>query len=65
MPRREKLPRINLAFTKELHDYVTTMARARGETMTAFIWKVLTEHMESHKDLYDQAREFRQKMGDE
>jgi FMN-dependent NADH-azoreductase len=54
-----KLPRINLAFTPELHDYITTMSRARGETITDFVNKVLREHMEQHRDIYEKAIEFR------
>jgi len=54
-----KLPRINLAFTPELHEYVTTMSRARGETLTDFVNKVIREHMEAHRDIYEKAIEFR------
>lgn len=54
-----KLPRINLAFTPELHEYITTMSRARGETLTDFVNKVLREHMEEHRDIYEKAIEFR------
>ena len=54
-----KLPRINLAFAPEIHAYIVTMSRARGETLTDFVNKVLREHMEQHRDIYEKAIEFR------
>ena len=54
-----KLPRINLAFTPDLHEYIVTMSRARGETLTEFVNKVLREHMAEHMDIYERAIEFR------
>ena len=54
-----KLPRINLAFTPELHDYILTMSRARGENLTQFVNHVLKQHMEEHRDIYEKAIEFR------
>ena len=54
-----KLPRINMAFTPDLHEYITTMSRARGETLTEFVNKIVREHMDAHKDLYEKAIEFR------
>lgn len=54
-----KLARINLAFRPDVYDYVLTMSRVRGETMTQFIDKVLREHMEQHTDIYNKAIEFR------
>lgn len=53
-----KLPRINLAFTPELHDYITIMSRARGENLTQFVNKIIKEHMEQHIDIYKKALEF-------
>ena len=54
-----KLPRINLAFSPELHDYITTMSRVSGENLTQFVNHVLQEHMEAHRDVYDKAIEFK------
>ena len=54
-----KLSRINLAFRPDVYDYVLTMSRVRGETMTQFIDKVLREHMEQHTGIYKKAIEFR------
>lgn len=54
-----KLPRINLAFTPEMHEYITTMSRVRGENLTQFVNHVLQEHMEAHRDIYEKAIEFR------
>jgi len=53
-----KLPRINLAFTPQVHDYVSIMSRARGESMTEFVNLVLREHMDKHMDIYRKALEF-------
>lgn len=54
-----KLPRINLAFSPANYDYIVAMSRARGETMTEFVNKVLTDHLEAHRDVYDKVIEFR------
>ena len=54
-----KLPRINLAFAPELYDYVQTMSRVRGETMTDFVNVALRAHMEDNRELYEKAIEFK------
>lgn len=54
-----KMPRINLAFRPAVYDYIVTMARVRGETLTEFCNLVLSEHMEQHRELYEKAIEFR------
>lgn len=46
------LPRINLAFSPEIYDYVRTMSRASGLTYTEFIDKILRDHKEAHADTY-------------
>ena len=38
------------------------MSRVTGMNMTEFINKVLEEHMEEHKDLYNKALEFREQL---
>lgn len=54
-----KQPRINVAFPTDLHEYITTMSRVRGESLTKFVQHVLYEHMEQHKDIYKKAIEFK------
>ena len=54
-----KLPRINLAFAPDCYEYVQTMSRVRGESMTDFINLVIREHKENHGDIYEKALEFR------
>ena len=56
------LPRINLAFTPANYDYVKTMAKISGLTMTEFINKIMDEHREAHGELYKQAVEIRNKL---
>lgn len=56
------LPRINMAFTPKAHDYVVTMSRARGETLSQFLNLLILQHMEEHKNLYEQALEFRKRL---
>ena len=53
------LPRINLALQPQLHDYVFTMSRVSGITMTAFVNKLVKEHMDEHMDIYEAALRFR------
>ena len=54
-----KLPRINLAFAPDLYDYVRTMARARGETITDFCNHILRQSMDENREVYEKAIEFR------
>lgn len=54
-----KLPRINMAFTPELYDYVRTMSRVSGITLTEFVNRVMKQYMEEHREDYDRAIEFR------
>lgn len=54
-----KLPRINLAFSPQLYEYVSIMSRVRGETLTRFVNLALQEHMNNHRDIYEKAMEFR------
>lgn len=54
-----KLPRINLALTPAIHDYVRTMARVQGITITEFINNIIAEYMAENKDIYEKAIEFR------
>lgn len=54
-----KLPRINLALTPQLYDYVRTMSRAAGLNYTEFINVILQAHKDQHEDTYQQAVKFR------
>ena len=54
-----KLPRINVAFTPEVYNYVRTMARVRGETLTDFINHVLRQSMDGNAEVYAKAQEFK------
>ena len=53
-----KLPRINMAFSPEAHDYIKTMARVRGESITDFVNVIIADHMDRNKELYEKAKEF-------
>ena len=57
-----KMPRVNFAFRPSIYEYVVIMSRVTGMNMTEFINKVLEEHMEEHKDLYNKALEFREQL---
>lgn len=54
-----KLQRINMGFTPDVYDYIRTMARVSGLTMTDFVNKALREHLEQHQGVYDRAIEFK------
>lgn len=53
------LPRINVAFSPDVYDYVRTMSKAAGMTYTEFINKIITEHKKTHEDIYNRAVEIR------
>lgn len=57
--RRDKLPRINMAFSVDNYEYIQTMARVSGMSLTDFVNNVVYSHRQQHKDLYEQAIEFK------
>lgn len=54
-----KAQRINMSFFPEVHDFIRTMSKVRGESMTEFVNIILLKAMEEHKDLYEQAIKFK------
>ena len=54
-----KLPRINMAFSPELYDYIRTVSMARGQTMTDFLNHIVEKSMEENREVYEKALEFR------
>lgn len=54
-----KLPRINMAFAPDLYDYVRTMSKVTGQTLTEFVNLIVRQYMLEHSDLYEQAKAFR------
>lgn len=54
-----KMVRINMAFPFEVHEFIKTMARVRGETITDFTAHVFRQYMAEHMDTYRKAQEFR------
>lgn len=57
-----KLPRINLAFTPSNYEFIQTLARVRGETMTDFVNYLIAEAREKYKDVFEKAIAFRDAM---
>ena len=55
-----KAVRINMAFSPEVHDYIRTMARVRGESVTQFTAEVFRKSMEDNAELYEQAKAFQE-----
>lgn len=54
-----KLPRINVAFAPDVYNYITIMAQVRGQTTTQFINHILRQNMETNREIYERAIEFR------
>lgn len=54
--------RINMAFTDEVHDYITTMARVRGETITQFTNYIFKKSIEENKEIYEKAKAFKESL---
>lgn len=52
-----KMPRINMAFKPEIHEFIRVMAQARGETVTQFTNHVFARYMEENRDMYERAKE--------
>ncbi len=55
-----KALRINMAFSPEVHDYIRTMARVRGQTVTQFTEAVFRKSMEENAEIYEQAKAFQE-----
>ena len=54
-----KLPRINLAFSPELYDYVRTMSKVSGMTLTEFVNREVQKSLNEDRTIYEKAIEFR------
>ena len=52
-----KAIRLNMAFTPENSDYIRTMAKATGQTMTKFINMMIDEYRANHSEIYNQLKE--------
>lgn len=48
--------RINMAFTPDNHEYIKTMARISGQTMTEFTNLVIERYRAEHPEIFDQAK---------
>ena len=53
------LPRINMAFSPECYDYIRTVSKVRGETMTEFLNHIVQRSLDENRDIYEKALEFR------
>ena len=53
-----KAIRINMAFTPANHDFIKTMARVSGKTMTEYANLVIEKYRQEHPEKYEQAKAF-------
>jgi len=53
-----KAIRFNMAFPPSVYEYITTMARIRGESVTKFTQFVFEQSMKDNAELYEQAKTF-------
>lgn len=53
--------RFNMAFRPEIYDYITIMARVRGQTITQFTEDVFSLSMKENAKLYEEALSFLKK----
>lgn len=49
------MPRINMAFTPDNHNFIKVMSRIRGESMTEFCNYCIEQYREEHPDIYNRA----------
>ena len=52
-----KAPRINMAFTPENHQFIKTISRISGYTMTEFTNIVIERYRTEHPELYEKAKD--------
>lgn len=55
-----KAVRINMAFAPDIHEYIRTMARVRGESVTDFTNYVFRQSMADNAELYEKAKAFQE-----
>ena len=55
-----KLPRINVAFSPEIYDYIKVSAAMKGITLSDFINDILAENMKGNYKLYQQVKDLQQ-----
>lgn len=51
-----KATRINMAFWSENHDFIKTMSRITGKTMTEYTNLVIANYRAEHPEIYDRAK---------
>lgn len=54
--------RINMAFSDEVHEYISTMARVRGETITQFTNYIFMKSMQDNAEIYEKAKAFKESL---
>lgn len=54
-----KAHRFNMAFSPKAYDFITCMARVRGETITAFVNHLIEQTIDDNQEIYQKALEFR------
>ena len=51
-----KAIRINMAFTPENHDYIKTMAKITGQSLSSFTNAIIEQYKNEHPGIYEQAK---------
>lgn len=59
-----KAVRVNMAFAPDLYEYIRTMSRMRGESITEFTNYVFRNSMTQNADLFAQAQRFKDEFKD-
>lgn len=57
-----KAHRFNMAFSPEVYNFITTMAKVRGESVTAFVNGILEKAMKDNAEVYQQAIKFKENL---
>ena len=62
--KKSKLPRINMSFSPKIYDYIKTMSKVSGLSITEFVNSIIENHMNKHIDQYDKTIEIRNSLND-
>ena len=54
-----EMPRINMAFYPDVHEYITIYSQVCGMSMTEFVNNVLRKSLETNRENYERAKDFR------
>ena len=51
-----KIQRVNMAFSADNYDFLRTVSKLKGDSITNFVNFIVDKYREEHSDIYEQAK---------